>query len=31
MGALRATATDVDVSVRSRTEWAKLAAERQAG
>ena len=30
VGALRATATDVDVSIRSRKEWAALYAERQA-
>ena len=30
VGALRATATDVDVSTRSRKEYARLWAERQA-
>ena len=29
VGALRTTATDVDVSIRSRTEWARLYQEKQ--
>jgi predicted TIM-barrel fold metal-dependent hydrolase len=31
VGARRATATDVDVAIRSRKEWARLAGERLAG